>query len=90
VKCTAGKARKGKVKVTCKVTFTTPRGARAASGRLTRNGVLYARGSSAVAAGRGAIQMRAVRPLRAGTYLLTTKVTDKRGRATITSERVAV
>jgi sugar lactone lactonase YvrE len=90
VKCTAGKPKKGKVSVTCKVTFSTPRGARAASARLTRNGVLYARGSSTVAAGRDAITLRAVRPLRAGTYLLTTKVIDERGRATITRERVAV
>jgi len=80
-----GKARKGKVKVTCAVKLASA--ARMTTARLSRGGVTYARGR---AAGAGSLRLRAVRPIPPGAYTLTTRITDRRGRTAVARQEVTV
>jgi hypothetical protein len=86
VTCKAGKVRGKKVKVTCGVVLKSA-SARAATARLSRNGVTYARGR---ARNQAMIRLRAVRPIARGRYTLTTRITNRRGRTAVARQEVSV
>ena len=91
VTCSAGKAKKGKVKVTCKVTYVAAKSARTVRGRLSRNGRTYARLSRrSIAGGRVGLRLRATRRLPAGRYWLVVVTTDRRDHETVARHRVRV
>jgi hypothetical protein len=91
VTCSTGKAKKGKVKVTCKVTYVAAKSARTVRGRLSRNGRTYARlARRAIAGGRFKMRLRATRRLPAGRYWLVVVSTDRRGQETVARHRVRV
>jgi hypothetical protein len=73
VSCRVPKPRRGRVRVTCRVTFDSP--ARRVRARLTRAGRTYARGKSS---GARSVRLRASRRIRPGRYLLTL-VVERRG-----------
>ena len=72
VVCKVPKARKGKVKVSCKVTFAAAAG-RAVTARLSRNGRTVADGSTRRARG-GAVTLTGTRSARAGRHRLSLRV----------------
>jgi len=87
VTCKTAKAKKGKVKVSCKVTFTAPRATRRARATLSRGRQTYAQGSAAGTELR-TLRLRAARPLTRGRYTLTLGITDADGRtATATAKQ---
>ena len=91
VTCTAGKAKNGKVKVTCKVRYVTASSARTIRARLTRGGRTCARLARRPIAGRR-VELRLAAPsrLRAGRYRLVVVTGDGHGRLTAARHRVRV
>ena len=85
VTCKVGKARKGKVKVTCSVKLAA-RAKRTA--RLVRGGKVFARGTSTGT--RGSLRLHNVRRITRGTYTLLVKVTGADGEAVTVKQRVVV
>ena len=91
VRCSAGKAKRGKVKVTCKVTYVAAKSARTVRGRLSRDGRTYPRLSRrTIAGGRIGLRLRATRRLPAGRYWLVVLTTDRRGHESVGRHRVRV
>ena len=69
VRCTVGRLRRSRIRVTCRVTFPT-QSTRVRSARLSRRGVVYATGR-----GRGSrLQLTAHRKLRRGAYTLSVRL----------------
>ena len=87
VTCKAGKAKRGKVKVTCTVKYPAATGARRTRAKLTRGGVVYARGASR---GSAPVKLRALRRLRRASYTLTTLTTRRDGSSVRSTQRIAV
>ena len=87
VKCTAGRVRKGKVRVVCRVKLVRPTAAHAIHARLSRGGKTYATGVGRASAGRMTLRMQRSRPIRAGVYTLTTRI---RGHTTGSRQRVVI
>jgi hypothetical protein len=86
VTCKAGKPVRGRVRVTCKVTFAKAAPTRTIVRlRLMRGGRLYAVGHRAVVRGRASVVMSATRVPR-GSYTLSMALGAERP----TSQRVAI
>jgi len=83
VRCVAGKVKKRRVRVVCRVTFAKATSLRA---RLSRGGRTYPRGRGHRVGRRTMLRMRAVRMLRPGQYTLTTVA----GRRAAFRQRVVV
>jgi hypothetical protein len=91
VTCKPSKARKGKVKVTCRVVYVTAKSARTVRARLTRSGRTYARLTRRSIAGRRVkLNLAATGTLRAGRYQLVVVTSDGHGRQTVARHRVRV
>ncbi len=75
VRCKPGKARRGRVKVTCRVRFVASARTRATA-RLLRGGKVYASGRSMVKRGTAGVALRQRRPLEAGRYVLELRFRD--------------
>jgi hypothetical protein len=91
VTCKSGKAKKRKVKVTCKVVYMTARSARTVRARLTRAGRTYARlPRRPIARRRVELSLAATSRLRAGRYQLVVVTDDGHGRLTVARHRVRV
>jgi hypothetical protein len=91
VTCKPGKVKHGKVKVTCKVSFTAAGSSRAVRARLSRGSRVYAGGRRSVRGGaRASVRLTARRGLRAGRYRLLLTFVDGHGRQTVISQRVRV
>ena len=89
--CKTGKAKKGKVKVTCKVVYVTAKSARTLRARLTRAGRTHARLTRRPIAGRRIeLRLAATSRLRAGRYELVVVTGDRHGRLTVARHRVRV
>jgi hypothetical protein len=87
VTCKPGKAKRGKVKVTCSVKLVRTAGAARVRARLTRGRTVLARGS---ATGSRPLRLEASRRVAAGRCVLTVVSVDKRGRTTISRGTVVV
>ena len=87
VRCTAGKPRRGRVRVICRVRLVSSSASYRIRARLSREGRTYATGRGAVHGGRTVLRMRRVRAIRPGTYTLSTRVS---GRHAISRQRVIV
>lgn len=70
VSCKPGKAKKGKVKVTCTVRFVSAQHATVRA-RLSRGHLTYATGRRTLGAGNASVPLHARRALRQGRYTLT-------------------
>jgi hypothetical protein len=91
VTCKPGKVRHGKVKVTCKVTFTAGSTSARVSARLTRGRRVYASGARRVKPGaRASVSLRAHRRLVGGRYTLLLTFRDIHGHASVIRQRVTV
>jgi hypothetical protein len=90
VTCRPGRVRRGRVRVTCRVTLVTAGSARRARARLSRGGVTYARGTTQVRGGRAALRMRAIRRIRPARYRLSVVTIDSRGRRALSTRTVIV
>jgi len=60
------------------------------SARLTRNGRVYARGSSTARSGKAALRLKASRTTPAGRYTMTVIVVGRDGQKTVTRHSVVV
>ena len=91
VTCRPSQAKKGKIKVTCKVVYVTASSARTVRARLTRAGRTYARLTRRPIAGRRVeLRLAATTGLRAGRYLLVVVTGDGHGHLTVARHRVRV
>jgi hypothetical protein len=91
VTCKPGKAKRGKVKVTCKVSFTAASSSRVVRARLSRGSHIYAAGRRTVrGAASGLVRLHSRRGLRAGRYRLLLTFADGRGNETVITQRVRV
>jgi hypothetical protein len=91
VTCKPGKAKRGKVKVTCKVSFTAAGSSRVVRARLSRGSHVYAGGRRNVHGGaKASVRLSARRTMRAGRYRLLLTFVDGHGRQTVISQRVTV
>ena len=89
--CKAAKAKKGNVKVTCKVVYVTAKSARTLRARLTRAGRTHAWLTRRPIAGRRIeLRLAATSTLRAGRYELVVVTGDRHGRLTVARHRVRV
>jgi hypothetical protein len=91
VRCKPGKAKKRKVKVSCKVVYVTASSARTVRARLSRAGRTYARLTRRPIAGRRVeLRLAATSRLRAGRYQLVVVTGDGHGHLTVARHRVRV
>jgi hypothetical protein len=91
VTCKPGKAKKGKVKVSCKVVYVTATSARTVRARLSRAGRTYARLTRRpIADRRVQLRLAATSRVRAGRYQLFVVTGDGHGRLTVARHRVRV
>jgi hypothetical protein len=89
--CKPGKAKKGKVKVSCKVVYVTATSARTVRARLSRAGRTYARLTRRpIADRRVQLRLAATSRVRAGRYQLVVVTGDGHGRLTVARHRVRV
>jgi hypothetical protein len=89
VTCKAGKPKRGKVKVTCTVRFTAPRGSKVTA-RLSRAGRTYARASANAPRGQARLRFKTLRATPAGRYTMTIVVVGRDGQKTVTRHSVEV
>lgn len=91
VTCKPGKAKRGKVKVTCTVRFRAASSSTRVRARLARGHRVYASGARAVKPGaRGSVSLRARRRLARGSYTLLLTFADARGHESVIRQRVSV
>jgi hypothetical protein len=77
------------VKVTCKVSLTTPPGTERVQAALTRGGRTYARGAASGSDIRS-LRLRTGRPLGRGKYTLILRVAGRDGRVAVAQRTVRV
>ena len=87
VTCKAGRVRKRKVRVICRVKLVRSTASAAVGARLSRHGVTYAIGHGTARAGHASLSMHRIRRITRGTYTLSTRV---KGRAGVTRQRVVM
>lgn len=91
VTCTAGKPKRGKVKVTCVVRFRAGSSSLRVQAQLLRGDRIYASGSRAVRPrARGNLSLHAGRRLARGNYTLRLAFVDVKGGETVIRQRVRV
>jgi Collagen triple helix repeat (20 copies)/Abnormal spindle-like microcephaly-assoc'd, ASPM-SPD-2-Hydin len=89
ISCQPGKARRGKVKVTCSVRFVAASRA-TVTARLVRGGRVYASGRRSVGRGRTRVPLHQRSAITRGTYTLVMKFVDSKERRSTLRQRVTV
>lgn len=89
VTCKVGKAKKGKVKVSCSVKLASSAStkARTLRARLTRGGAVYATGSGPARGGAAKLRMQLRRRVTSGAYTLSVVGVDGRGKTNMTTKQ---